>query len=78
MNEHQVHSDPAIMMGKPVIKGTRITVETILDRLASGETMADLLTALPRHTPAAIFAALAFAADALCADVIYPISDKAA
>ena len=66
-------SDPAIMQGKPVIAGTRITVELILEKLAAGETVDDILEAHPRLTPEAIQAALAFAADALRADVIYPV-----
>ncbi len=37
MQENLVVSDPAIMMGKPVIRGTRITVELILEKLAAGE-----------------------------------------
>ena len=73
-----IQVDPQIMMGKPVITGTRITVESILDRLAAGETPDQILTAYPRLTSAAISAALAFAADVLRADVIYPISDRAA
>jgi len=60
------------MMGKPVIAGTRITVELILEKLAAGETMEQLLEAHPRLTREAVQAALAFAADALRADVIYP------
>jgi len=65
-------SDPAVMQGKPVIAGTRITVELILEKLAAGETVEDILEAHPRLTPEAIQAALAFAAEALRADVIYP------
>ncbi|GBC78271.1 hypothetical protein HRbin08_01758 [bacterium HR08] len=66
-------SDPSVMMGKPVIVGTRITVELILEKLAAGETVEDLLEAHPRLTREAIQAALAFAAEALRADVIYPL-----
>jgi len=66
-------SNPSVMMGKPVIVGTRITVELILEKLAAGETMEDLLEAHPRLTCEAIQAALAFAAEALRADVVYPI-----
>ncbi|GIW91495.1 MAG: hypothetical protein KatS3mg109_2016 [Pirellulaceae bacterium] len=66
-------SDPSVMMGKPIIVGTRITVELILEKLAAGETMDDLLEAHPRLTREAIQAALAFAAEALRADVVYPI-----
>jgi uncharacterized protein (DUF433 family) len=75
---HLIQSNPAIMMGKPVITGTRITVESILTKLAAGETEEQLLAAHPRLTKAAIQAALAFAADALRADIIYPVTDKAA
>lgn len=64
------------MMGKPVIVGTRITVELILQRLAAGETE-DLLEAHPRLTCEAIQAALAFAAEALRADVVYPLKEPA-
>ncbi len=66
-------SNPSVMMDKPVIVGTRITVELILERLAAGETIDDLLEAHPRLTREAIQAALAFAAEALRADVVYPI-----
>ena len=65
-------SDPRVMMGKPVIAGTRITVEHILDELAAGRTIEQLLDSYPRVTREGISAALAFAAEALRADVIYP------
>ena len=63
------------MMGKPVIRGTRITVELILEKLAAGETILQLLEAHPRLTEESIRAALAFAAEALHADVIYPFPE---
>jgi uncharacterized protein (DUF433 family) len=78
MNTQQIVSDPAVMMGKPVIAGTRITVETILEKLAAGETMDQVLAAHLRLTRQAIYAALDFAARALRADVVYPITRKAA
>ena len=56
-----IQSDPAVMMGKPVVKGTRITVELILDNLAAGESFEQLLQAHPRLTEEGIKAALAFA-----------------
>lgn len=58
-------SDPNIMMGKPVIAGTRITVEHIIEELAGGATTEDLLDAHPRLTREAVQAALAYALDAL-------------
>jgi uncharacterized protein (DUF433 family) len=71
-------SDPEVMMGKPVVAGTRITVELILEKLAAGETTEELLDAHPRLTREAIQAALAFAAEALRADVVYPVARPAA
>jgi len=65
------------MMGKPVIAGTRITVELILEKLASGEAVEQILEAHPRLTREAIQAALAFAAEALRADVLYPVAEPA-
>jgi len=70
-----IQSDPSIMMGKPVIAGTRITVELILEKLAAGEIVEQTLEAHPRLTPKAIQAALAFAAEALRADVVYPLPE---
>lgn len=73
-----VISDPTVMMGKPVIKGTRITVEIILEKLAAGETYEQVLRAHPHLTREAIQAALAFAAQALRADVVYPVASISA
>lgn len=73
-----IQSDPAVMMGKPVIAGTRVTVELILEKLAAGETIKQILDAHPRLTEAAVLAALEFAARALKADVTYPLPDQAA
>ncbi len=78
MHDQLIESNPAIMMGKPVIVGTRITVELILEQLAAGETIEQVLAAHPRLTKQAILAAFAFAVRALRADVIYPLPDKAA
>jgi uncharacterized protein (DUF433 family) len=72
-----VVSDPKVMMGKPTIIGTRITVELILEKLAAGETPEQILESHPRLTREAIQAALAFAAEALRYDVIYPIVENA-
>jgi len=73
MREELIQAEPSIMMGKPVIAGTRITVELILEKLAAGETIEQLLDAHPRLTREAVQAALAFAARALRADVVYPL-----
>ena len=73
-----IASIPTVMMRKPVIKGTRITVESILEKLAAGETIEQILEAHPRLSREAILAALDFAAQALRADVVYPITEKVA
>jgi uncharacterized protein (DUF433 family) len=76
--EQLIESRPEVMMGKPVVRGTRITVELILEKLAAGETVEQLLAAHPRLSRAAVLAAMAFAAEALRADVVYPVPDHAA
>ena len=70
-------SDPDILFGKPTIKGTRISVEQILDELAGGTTLDELLEEYPRLTLEAVYAALAFAADTLRAEEIYPLNEAA-
>lgn len=77
MAQQLIVSDPKVMMGQPVVAGTRITVELLLEKLAAGETIEQLLEAHPRLTREAIQAALAFARDALRADVVYPIVESA-
>ncbi len=62
MQHPLIATDPHIMAGKPVIAGTRITVEHILDELGGGRTIDELLDAHPRLTREAILAALVFAA----------------
>ena len=75
MRADLIESDPSVMMGKPVITGTRITVELILEKLAAGETVEQIIEAHPRLTKDAVRAALAFAAEALRADLVYPTSE---
>jgi len=60
--EQYIVSDPDIMMGKPVISGTRITVELILEKLSAGETIEQIINSYPRITKEGIQAALSFAA----------------
>ncbi len=78
MSEKLIVSDPSIMMGKPVIAGTRITVELILEKLSAGETIEQIVEAHPRLTHKAVKEALAFAAEALKSDVIYPTEEVGA
>lgn len=60
-----IASDPNVMMGKPVVAGTRITVECILEELGSGETIEEMVEQHPRLTREGVLAALRFAARAL-------------
>lgn len=77
MPENLIVSDPEVMMGKPVVVDTRITVELILEKLAAGESVEQIIEEHPRLTEEAVRAALAFAGEALKADVTYPLRDKA-
>ena len=65
MDNQLIHSDPAVMMGKPVVNGTRITVELVLEKLAADETIEQILDAHPRLTREGVLAALDFAAKTL-------------
>ncbi|OGK88844.1 MAG: antitoxin [Candidatus Rokubacteria bacterium GWC2_70_16] len=61
----RIEENPKVMMGKPVIRGTRIPVELVLRKLAEGATFEDLLAAYPRLRREDIQAALGYAADAV-------------
>jgi len=78
MEKQLIVSDPNVLMGKPVVAGTRITVELILEKLAAGETIEQILDAHPQLTREAVLAAIEFAKEALRADVIYPVADSVA
>ena len=60
--EH-IHSDPDILGGKPVIRGSRISVELVLERLSDGWSWDDLLRSYPHISLDQFRAAIAFAAD---------------
>lgn len=76
MSESRIVSDPAVMMGKPVVAGTRITVELILDKAAAGESIEQIIEAHPRLTRDAVLAAFSFASRTLKADAIYPLEHQ--
>ena len=77
MAQALITSNPNVMMGKPTISGTRITVELILEKLGAGESVDQILSEHPRLTVEGIRAALAFAAVVLRADVTYPVEKVA-
>ncbi|MGF1614851.1 MAG: DUF433 domain-containing protein [Gammaproteobacteria bacterium] len=76
----RIEINPKIMLGKPVIRGTRIPVELILRKLGEGATEADLCDAYPGLTPEDIRAAAAYAADTLAHEetILLEPSNKAA
>jgi uncharacterized protein (DUF433 family) len=69
--QKHIEANPKILYGKPVIKNTRIPVDMILEKLAVGDTMDDLLQAYPKITREDINACLLFAADAVKNELIY-------
>ena len=69
-----ININPEIMLGKPVIKGTRITVELILDELGAGKSKQSLLESHPNLALHHIDAALQFASDALKGERTYVVS----
>jgi uncharacterized protein (DUF433 family) len=69
--QEHIDANPKILYGKPVIKNTRIPVDMILEKLAIGDTIDDLLKAYPKITHEDINACLLFAADAVKNELIY-------
>lgn len=70
--------DPDILVGKPTVKGTRIAVELILDRLSDGWTMEDILSSYPTLTREDVLAALSFAAEPFKEETFVAINKVAA
>jgi uncharacterized protein (DUF433 family) len=64
----RIHADPRVLCGKPVIRGTRISVELVLRKLSEGATVEDLIDAYPHLTVEDIRAAVGFAADIVADD----------
>ena len=71
--EHpRITLDPAVLAGKPVIRGTRLSVEFIVDLMADGWAEADILANYPGVTHEDILACLAYARDTLSSEKVYP------
>ena len=70
----RIEVNPQVMVGKPVVRGTRIPVELILRMLAEGQPEAEILSEYPRLEVADIRAVLAYAADVVANEDIYPLS----
>lgn len=69
--DEYITSDPEILFGKPVIKGTRVPVDLIIEKIAVGETVGQLLKAYPRITAESIQACLLFAAESVKSFIVY-------
>ena len=69
-----IESKPTVMLGKPVIKGTRITVELILKKLSEGATQNDLVDLYPHITKEDIMACLKYASDVISHELV--LGDK--
>ena len=70
MTFERVEINPDIMFGKPVVKGTRITIEHILRKLAGGMTVSEIIADHPHLVPDDVYAAAAFAADYIAREEI--------
>ena len=69
----QIHSDSKILLGKPVVKGTRLSVEFVLGLFSEGWTEQQVLESYPTLTVESIQAVFAFAADCIKEDVFYTV-----
>jgi uncharacterized protein (DUF433 family) len=78
MAARRIVSDPNVMMGKPVVEGARVTVETILEEIGAGEPIEQVVEEHPRLAREDILAAVRFGAGVLRADVAYPLPKSVA
>ena len=72
----RIEINAGVMLGKPVIRGTRIPVELLLRKLAEGAMIEDLLDAYPRLTEDDIRAALSYAADTIAQETVLALSSR--
>ncbi|MBE3603482.1 DUF433 domain-containing protein [bacterium] len=77
MTTERIEINPAVMLGKPVIRGTRITVELVLRKLAEGATEAELLEDYPLLKPEDIRAAIAYGAASVAHEDVVLLDDRA-
>jgi uncharacterized protein (DUF433 family) len=69
-----IESNPNVLFGKPVISKTRISVDLILEKLASGDTIEDILEAYPNISKNDIFACLQFASESIKNEVVFSLA----
>jgi uncharacterized protein (DUF433 family) len=70
--QERITLDPEVLVGKPVIRGTRLSVEFVIGLMAGGWTEADILANYPGLTHEDIIACLAYAHDLLSSEQVYP------
>jgi uncharacterized protein (DUF433 family) len=73
----QIRSDPELLGGKPVVRGTRLAVDFILGLLAEGWTDQEILENYPTLTPEGLRAVFAYAAEVLREETLYPLKPGA-
>lgn len=71
--QERIYSDPEILLGKPVVKGTRLAVDFILGLLAAGWTEQQILENYPTLTREDLRAVFAFAAECMQTEIFYPV-----
>jgi len=72
-----IHSDPDVLLGKPVVKGTRLSVEFILGLYAQGWTENQILENYPNLTKEILLAVFAYTHDCMREELLYPLSAEA-
>lgn len=70
---HRISVDPRILVGKPVVKGTRIAVEMVVDLLAAGWTHQQILDSYPTLSEEDVRACLCYASEILHSEKVYPL-----
>ena len=69
--QEYIHSDPDILIGKPVVKGTRLSIDFILRLFGNGWTISQVLESYPQLTLDSLQAVFAFAAESLSQETVY-------
>ena len=75
MEQDRIVVDPKVMLGKPVVRGTRIPVELLLRKMSEGASIPDLLEAYPRLAAEDVLAAIAYAADTLAVETTLAVRE---
>jgi uncharacterized protein (DUF433 family) len=73
---HRITVDPSVLVGKPVVKGTRLSVEFLIDLMAQGWSEDEILRNYPGLAREDLLAVLAYASETLKAEKVYPLADS--